>query len=134
MYISKMCKEMRESNPNIKTQMRFNKHDVEVLTKSRGSSEPYKVTPLTDICGEDGKVEDIPSFDDKIKWNMKKDRLPRNTTSGSPIRGLPPSMRVEDDRFSHQLSRTNSLNNAPKKRQRKENDMDIEKEPIVSCA
>ena len=50
MHISAKCKELRENDPAIKTQMRFGKHDVEVLTKTRGSRDPYKITPLHVIC------------------------------------------------------------------------------------
>ena len=120
MHISAKCKELRDTDPAIKTQMRFGKHDVEVLTKSRGSRDPYKLAPLHDIC----KGENIPDFDVNIKWHHKKDRLQRQDIFVSPNKGLPPSMWQEDDlsKGRHPLSRTSSHNDAPKKRLRKEDD------------
>ena len=46
MHINMRCKELRESNNSIKTQIRFGKHDIEVMTKIRGSDDPYKLTSL----------------------------------------------------------------------------------------
>ena len=120
------------ANPNIKTQMRFGKHDVEVLTKIKGSRDPFKLAPLNEFCRSiAGKAELIPEFDENIKWNMKKDRLPREELFGSPNKGLPPSMWQVDDLNTgrHPLSRTSSLNNAPKKKPR--NNIDSEKEMFV---
>ena len=114
------AKELRENDPTIKTQMRFGKHDVEVLKKTRGSRDPYKITPLHVIC----RNENLPDFDYKIKWHHKKDRLPRQGIFDSTNKGLPPSMWNEDDipKGRHPLSRTSSQNDAPKKRLRKEVD------------
>ena len=124
MYISRCCKEQREANSELKTQMRFGKQDVEVLTKLRGSDEPYKIVSLNKFC--QGK---IPAFDDKIKWNKKKDKLPRRPPTGSPNKGKPPSMCLEGP-SQHGFVRTSSQNDAPKKRSRKDTE-EMETEAIV---
>ena len=68
MFLSRKCADARkESGNTLKTQMRFNKHDVEVLTKVKGSEEGYKKIDLSEICDAD----DIPSFDASIKWRKK---------------------------------------------------------------
>ena len=52
----------------------------------------------------------------KIKWNKKKDKMPRRPLTGGILKGKPPSMWQEIDQSSkHPLSRTSSVNNAPKK-------------------
>ena len=40
MYLSKACKYLRETNKEIKTQIRFGKTDVEILTKKKGEGSP----------------------------------------------------------------------------------------------
>ena len=124
MHISMRCKDLRESNNNIKTQMRFGRQDIEVMTKVRGSNDPYKLTSLKEICQKEGKPDVIPEFDEKIKWNRKKDKQPRRPLTGSLPKGKPPSMwLVEGDQTNkHQMSRTSSVNTAPKKKSRDEVD------------
>ena len=91
MYINSKCKELRSMNSNLKTQMRFGKHDVEVSTKTRGSNDPYKLVPLKELCQTDGKPDKIPDFDDRLKWKKKNDKLTWKPLAGSPVRGKPPS-------------------------------------------
>ena len=67
MYLSKICKHIRDSDKDTKTQIRFGKTDVEILTKKRGQNEAFKITDLNDIC----KIEDIPKYDEDIKWRGK---------------------------------------------------------------
>ena len=40
------CSEVRQEDPEIKTQIRFNNSDIEVLTKTRGSNKPYRSVNL----------------------------------------------------------------------------------------
>ena len=42
MYLSAQCKFIREKDRNTKTQLRFKNKDIEVLTKDKGSNDPYK--------------------------------------------------------------------------------------------
>ena len=117
MFISKKCTELRAEKNDTKTQIRFGKNDVEVLTKQKGLDEPFKLTNLETICGG----ETIPKFDHELTWNRKDDN-PRRYDA-SPARGNPPSMA---ERQIHVLSRTNSLEGAPKKKQRKQNESEEE--------
>ena len=41
-FLNKICKDMRDSNEELKTQLRFSTTDIEILTKIRGSNKPYK--------------------------------------------------------------------------------------------
>ena len=88
-------------------------------TKTKGSEEPYINVRLSDFY----PTGDIPPFDDSIKWRKKTDRRPQATRNGSPLRGKPRSASQAQDRLNprtHQMSRENSLNDAPKKKSRQE--------------
>ena len=113
MFISKKCAELRNENHDMKTQIRFGKSDIEILTKHKGQDEPFKLARLETICGG----ETIPKFDHKLTWRRKNDN-PRRFDE-SPARGNPPSMA---QRLTHALSRTNSQEGAPKKKPRKQNE------------
>ena len=110
MYLSKVCKYMRDTDKEIKTQIRFGKTDVEILTKKKGEGEPFKIIDIASIC----KIEDVPKFDDSKIWNKKNYTADRNRKAQSPAKGKPPSMC--QDKIIHPLSRTSSLNTAPKKK------------------
>ena len=136
MFISRKCRELRESNSNVKTQMRFGRQDVEVLTKSRGTEEPYKLVSLNKICySGSGMEEVIPEFDNSIKWKKKKDKQPRRPPPINPRRGKPPSMWLEGEPpldSRHQLSRTSSQNDAPKKKPKKAiDDMNVDENESI---
>ena len=64
----------------MKTQMRFNNSDIEVLTKQRGAEEGYKVVQLSTICAE----EDIPKFNCELKWKKKSAKQHRERLMESP--------------------------------------------------
>ena len=85
--ISAICKDMCSSETNLKTQMRFKHGDIEVLTKYKGSEEPYRILPLTELKDFDS----IPGYDHSIRWNKKVDRPARREITSSPRRGYPES-------------------------------------------
>ena len=68
MFISKRCAEIRAENPEIKTQMRFTSFDIEVLTKMRGSEEPFRTVSLDSIADP----LDIPNFDPQEKMDSQE--------------------------------------------------------------
>ena len=45
--LNKLSRELREEDPEVKTQLRFTKTDIALLTKTRGSEEPFKIRKLT---------------------------------------------------------------------------------------
>ena len=119
MKLNKICAERRYVDKELKTQIRFGKQDLEILTKERGSREPFKKLDLKEFLEE----ETLPGFDHEIKWSYRLDRPPRKNISYSRHSELPPSMQETP------LSRTSSSssNNAPNKKVRKDNDKEVEK-------
>ena len=110
-FLNKRCQEYRQSDKNKKTQMRFNIDDIEVLIKDKGTTDPYRVISHEEICN----IGDIPEYDHKVEWKMRKERRMRNTeNSVSPNRGEPPSLASQGT--VHPLSRNNSHENAPRKK------------------
>ena len=121
MYLSKKCTEMRnESGGTIKTQMRFGKEDIEVLTKKKGSTEGYKLVQLSTVSGG----EQIPLFNDEIKWRKKSTWQHGERLKESPARGRPPSM-IQKEMLTH--SRSSSVEGAPKKKSRSEFETNVYK-------
>ena len=112
MFLSKRCAELRGSDRQKKTQLRFNNCDIEVLIKDRGSSEPYRVIKHEEICN----LVDLPEYNYQQEWRVRRDR-PVRTVVRSPNRGAPPSL-SESAAMSHPLSRDNSLEMAPRKKQK----------------
>ena len=121
MFLSQRCAEIRKEDPSKKTQIRFNFDDVEIMMKDRGSSEPYKVVDLEKICN----VEEIPPYDHDIKWTVKKDRIRKTFVRKSPNKGVPKSL---GGAGIHAMSRTNSLEAGPRKKQRFEEQVEDEQE------
>ena len=70
--LNQLCANMRAENSAVKTQLRFNKHDIEILTKRKGTPDPYRIFKLSEE--ERGK---IPKFDHSLAWNRKTERPPR---------------------------------------------------------
>ena len=67
--------------------MRFKHGDIEVLIKYKGSEEPYRILPLSELKDHGS----IPAYDHTIRWNKKVDRPARREITSSPRRGLPES-------------------------------------------
>ena len=132
MYLNKICQVMRTNDERLRTQIRFGTKDLEVLTKTKGSEEPYKQRSLSELT----VVADIPGFDFSKKWTQRVDRPPRRRAFGSPERrvGNPASGKPN----ALPPSRQNSLDTNPKKKQRKEEerecaedmDEDEEEDPL----
>ena len=77
--LNNICKLRREEDPQLKTQIRFSSKDLEIMTKKKGSTEPFVKTSMNDFVGE----QELPSFDTKIKWKKTTDRKPRRIITSS---------------------------------------------------
>ena len=60
-------------------QVRFGHKDLEVLLKTRGSNEPFRLVNLRDFVG----TETLPEFDHDLVWRNHKDRPPRRRVTSS---------------------------------------------------
>ena len=105
--INKLCKQKREENSQLKTQIRFGKSDLIVLTKLRGSEDSFKAVNLEDFIGE----ADIPNYDHDIKWKSHKDRAPRRrVTSSRSSSPVPPATLNSRDELPTRAIRQLSIN------------------------
>ena len=78
--LGRICAAMRDDDSELRTQLRFNNHDIEILTKNKGSGEGFRIVKMEEFIGE----ETIPEFDNSIKWKFKQDRPPRRQVTSSP--------------------------------------------------
>ena len=109
MAINRKCTEVRAENKNVKTQIRFNEKDIEILTKERGSNEPYKTNDLETFMGN----TPLPEFDHTRKWTFRSDRPPRRKITYDRENTDPLAIHKESGK--HQLSRHSSLEDKNKK-------------------
>ena len=89
-YLNTVCREMREQDKSLKTQLRFGKDDIEIFTKNKGEEAPYKQVRIEDITD----ITAVPLFDHSIRWRKFEDKPPRRkltehstgktTTQGGP--------------------------------------------------
>ena len=73
MFLNRDCAEYRRVNPDIKTQLRFGKVDIEVLMKTKGSPEHYINVTFNTFTNP----AEVPTFDFSLKWTQRKEREPR---------------------------------------------------------
>ena len=98
-YFNKVCKEMRQNDLTLKTQIRIGKHDLEILTKVRGTPDPFKKVDLDNIMD----TGDAPKFDHMITWRNKPLHPTRRKISYPPLDPL-----AERTKNFHSLSRNKS--------------------------
>ena len=77
--LNKLCKERRDMNPKLKTQVRFGTTDLEIYITFKGEDDPFKSVPLEDFLG----TEELPAYEEKIKWTRHRDRAPRRRVTSS---------------------------------------------------
>ena len=129
--LNKLCRDKRAENPRLKTQVRFGKVDLEILTKLKGEEEQFKTVNLKDFIGEN----QIPDYEHEIKWQNHKDRAPRrrvtSSRSSSPVdnernSGLPLARNKATQSPSKNLRQLsiNSEEGAPRKKIRDQDSMD----------
>ena len=66
-HLNKYCQNLREKEEDLKTIIRFNDKDLEVLVKNRRLEEQYRILPLDQIESSGP----IPKFDLSIVWKKK---------------------------------------------------------------
>ena len=71
--LNRICALRREEDNELKTQLRFGEDDLIILTKQKGSNQPFKKVNMNDFTGGTR----IPEFDTKVKWKITEDRPPR---------------------------------------------------------
>ena len=75
--ISKFAKDLRDENKDLKTQIRFGNSDIILLTKTKGTDDPFTIMELMEI----EKVITIPDIEYNLQWNRKNDRPPFRNVS-----------------------------------------------------
>ena len=121
MHINAKCTEMRNADRNLKTKMRFGPKGIEVLMKTRGTEEPYRIVSLDNI----DDLHNIPKYDHTRSWNPKGDKPPRKTPNYRPDRTYQPSAsKIPGKTNTHQLSRSNSNSNTETMSKKQRTDAD----------
>ena len=108
--LNRICKEKRDQNSDLKTQIRFGKKDLEILTKTKGTDEPFTKVDLNDFT--EGTI--VPEFDHKISWKQKTDRIPRRrvTSSRSNSRDSSPAGTANWEKPTTESTNTENQNRA----------------------
>ena len=116
MSINRLCAEARAQDPNLKTQLRFGRQDVELFTKYRGGEIGYRLVKLDEFLD----ITKVAAFDHKVKWRRVTDQPPRRRVQYNPDRDVerdplstdsPPQLPA--DRITR--ANSNSTSNEPKK-------------------
>ena len=68
--INEICKDKRDNNYNLKTQLRYGTNDFEILTKEKGTTEPFRIAEMKDFIGDSR----LPDFNHNIKWRRQSER------------------------------------------------------------
>ena len=115
MALSAQAAVARSENKNIKTQIRWGDHDVEMFVKSKGNDEQYRKIKLKDFMGS----TKLPDFDMAIRWKKFDEQKPRKKLIFGEGRPLLPSLRntgLTKTGLSRQLSNASSVTNHKKSR------------------
>ena len=81
-HLNRVCKERREEDDTLKTQLRFGRNDLELFVKTKGDEAPYRQVPLEEFTD----IEQVPIFDHKIKWKYHVDKPPRRAAGSRDSR------------------------------------------------
>ena len=116
--LNNLCKDLR-TDRNIKTQIRFSESDLVIMTKIRGSNEPYRVRKLS---AEEKKQ--IPVFDHSLVWRKKTEKPPRKKLA--PIVGkvtVPSMENIQRDTTQKTVKNAQkNVTSTPSKRQKMDTD------------
>ena len=69
-HLNRACTAYRADNPDAKTQLRFSNRDVEIMMKTKGTEEPYRKVPFSEVTDP----REVPAFDHRIKWTQRNTR------------------------------------------------------------
>ena len=81
-HLSKVCKEKRDQDNSLKTQMRFGRKDVEIFVKPKGEGARFKQVAIEDFTD----IKEVPKYDHSIKWRRYNDKPPRRVVSPQTTR------------------------------------------------
>ena len=130
MFVNRICQKMRDKDDSLRTQVRFGVHDVEVMIKTKGSRDPYRIKPLDELTD----LRDIPKFDHSKVWSTRVDRPPRRKVFNSPERTGEAVHPTTAKRTTPPPSRISSMETNPTKKQRKdgatEEQVEMEEDPL----
>ena len=118
-YFNKVCQDLRKQNTYIKTQIRIGNTDLEILTKTRGSQEPFNKINIDEVMD----TGDAPIFDHNISWKPKTSYPSRRKISYPAVDPL-----ASKPKASHILSRSNSTEKFIKNKKAKINHTDENEE------
>ena len=91
-----MCKERRDLDQDLKTQIRFGSKDLELYLKERGSEEGFRKTSLREFLGK----EQLPKFDHSVRWRRKVNRSERRVPNYRKVRNDNTEEQVSENRGS----------------------------------
>ena len=126
-FLSSYCNDEREKNKNMKTMIRFNDHDLEVLMKDRSVEDHYNIVDLKEIEHDVGK---IPKFDHTIQWKKRQERPPTNPAKRTSEAICPPSLRGAKSTSSSSASSAQSN----KRKKLSDENMEVAVEDIASVS
>ena len=120
--LNRICTQRRTQDALLKTQIRFGTRDLIVLTKEKGSQEPYVVTDADSFAEE----ERLPEVDMRIKWRFQEDRPQRRRVASPSVSPHPASRQRQQERPTNpqitrqisQLSQQEEINLKNRKKQR----------------
>ena len=121
--LNRICADKRSRDESLKTQIRFGERDLIILTKEKGSQEPY----YTEYLDAFTEGEELPDVDMSIKWRFHEDRPPRRrvasphpspATPTSPANGQPRDETPTAGHTTRQLSTSNADTTTSNKRQK----------------
>ena len=117
MHLNRKCTEYRKKYPEVKTLLRFGTKDIELLMKTKGSSEPLRIVPYSTVDDN----SNIPKFDNTRKWKARTTIPNRRKKNYNPDKEQLPSRSNQEEATSpnttqqgyrkdaHQISRTSTL-------------------------
>ena len=115
-FLSNYCAEKISEDDNIKTMIRFNDTDMEVLFKNKKVDNQYYLVPLKDIETEVGS---IPKFDHSVSWVKRQDRPPKNPPRKVTGPVCHPSLRGASISKQTSISSSSSGNSLPLSKRKK---------------
>ena len=118
--LNRLCSQRRSQNSSLKTQIRFGTRDLIVLTKTKGSQDPYTVNDISTFGGDDI----LPDIDLSIKWKFQADRPPRRRvgTSEDPTTRQEMSDGPPQNPVSRKTSNQNQEDDSSQRKRRKTDD------------
>ena len=89
MSLSRYAKEQRDTQCDLKTQIRYGTKDIELWTKIRGTDDMFSQMNMEDV----ERTEQLPKFDHSVRWTRKKERPSRRQVSPTRSKAVVPSLR-----------------------------------------